>query len=154
MSLKNKETYNPDELKVIFEQYKLYVEMADKVSQRRMSANTFFTTVNTLLFMVAAFIGNKDLQRIIFVCVIGCVISFAWYFTLNSYRQLNSGKFTVINEIEKLLPLSGFSYEWEVLESGEKKSKYWPLSHVEKIIPVIFFFAYIALIVFQCFSKS
>ena len=154
MNLQNKESYNVEELKTIFEQYKLYVEMADRVSQRRMSANTFFTTVNTLLFTVAAFVGSKDLQWVIFVGVIGCVISFAWYFTLNSYRQLNSGKFTVINEIEKLLPLSGFSYEWEVLASGEKKSKYWPLSHVEKIIPVIFFFAYIALIAFRCFSKS
>jgi len=149
MNLQNKESYNDEELKTVFEQYKLYVEMADRVSQRRMSANTFFTTVNTLLFTVAAFIGNKDLLWLIFVGIIGCIISFAWYFTLNSYRQLNSGKFAVINEIEKLLPLSGFSYEWEVLKWGKKKNSYWPLSHVEKIIPVIFFFAYIALTVFQ-----
>ena len=151
MSLQNKESYNAEETKTIFEQYKLYVEMADRISQRRMSANTFFTTINTLLFTIATFIGSKHLVWIIFIGVIGCVISFAWYFTLNSYRQLNSGKFTVINEIEKLLPLSGFSYEWEVLESGKKKSKYWPLSHVEKIIPIIFFLAYIALTVFQIF---
>ena len=151
MSLQNKNSFNAEETKMVFEQYKLYVEMADRVSQRRMSANTFFTTINTLLFTVATFIGSKDLVWIIFIGVIGCVISFAWYFTLNSYRQLNSGKFAVINEIEKLLPLSGFSYEWEVLESGKKKSKYWPISHVEKIIPILFFFAYIVLTVFQNF---
>jgi len=149
MSLQNKESFDTEETKRIFEQYKLYVEMADRVSQRRMNANTFFIAANTLLFTAAAFIGSKDLVWIFFVGIVGCVISYAWYYTLNSYRQLNTGKFTVINEIEKLLPLSGFSYEWEVLGGGEKKDKYWPLSHVEKIIPIIFFFAYMALTVLQ-----
>lgn len=151
MSLQNKESFSSDEIQTVFEQYKLYIEMADRVSQRRMSANAFFTTVNTLLLTFAAFIGNKDLLWTVFIGVIGCIISFAWYFTLNSYRQLNSGKFIVIHEIEKLLPLSGYTYEWEILASGKKKSKYWPLSHVEKVIPVIFFLAYIAYIIFRVF---
>lgn len=149
MSLLNKESFSSGEMQTVFEQYKLYVEMADRISQRRMSANTFFTTLNTLLFTFATFIGNKDLLWTVFIGVIGCVTSFAWYFTLNSYRQLNSGKFIVIHEIEKLLPLSGYAYEWEILASGKKKSKYWPLSHVEKVIPVIFFFAYIVYTLFQ-----
>jgi len=138
MGLQNKESFDTEETKRIFEQYKLYVEMADRVSQRRMNANTFFIAANTLLFTVAAFVGSKDLVWTIFIAVVGCVISCAWYYTLNSYRQLNAGKFTVINKIEKLLPLSGFSYEWEVLESGKNKKQYWPLSHVEKIIPKFF----------------
>lgn len=147
MNLQNKKSYEPEDLKIIFEQYKLYVKMADKVSQRRMNANIFFTALNTLLFPTATFLGSKELKWFIFIGVIGCVISFAWYFTLNSYRQLNSGKFSVINEIEKLLPLSGFSYEWKVLASGGKNSRYWQLSYIEKIIPVIFFFAYITLVI-------
>jgi len=151
MSLFNKEAFSDEELKIALEQYKLYVEMADKVSERRGHANTFFTTVNTLLFTVATFIGSNDLIWIIFIGIIGCVISFAWYFTLNSYRQLNSGKFTVINEIEQHMPISGFSYEWEILASGQKKNKYWPLSHVEKIVPVIFFIAYVCLTALRFF---
>ena len=31
----------------LLEQYKLYVQMADKISERRQSANSFFLTVNT-----------------------------------------------------------------------------------------------------------
>ena len=151
MNLKNKESYNDEELKTVFEQYKLYVEMTDRVSQRRMSANTFFTTINTLLLSVATFAGSKELPWVIFIGTIGCAISFVWYFTINSYRQLNAGKFAIINKIEELLPLSLYLYERESLESGKKKSKYWPLSHVEKIIPVIFFFVYITLIVFLVF---
>jgi len=154
MSVQNKESFSSEEIKIAFEQYKLYVEMADRVSQRRMSANTFFTTVNTLLFTIAAFIGSKDVTWILFIGVVGCVISFAWYFTLNSYRQLNAGKFAVINEIEKILPLSGFSYEWAILGHGDKKQKYWPISHVEKIIPTIFFIAYIVLATGKLISLS
>src|SRR5262245_9792406 len=33
----------------LLEQYKLYVEMADRISQRRGTANTFFLTVNTAI---------------------------------------------------------------------------------------------------------
>ena len=149
MNLKNKETYSFEEMNILLEQYKLYAEMADRVSQRRMSANIFFTSVNTLLFTIDYFRGNTDLFWMAFIGGIGCAISFAWYFSLNSYQQLNTGKFTVINEIEKLLPLSGFSYEWEVLSSGKKKSKYWPLSRVEKMVPVTFFVSYISLVVLQ-----
>ena len=34
----------------IMEQYRLYVEMADRVSQRRALANSFFLTLNTAIF--------------------------------------------------------------------------------------------------------
>ncbi|MBM5818188.1 MAG: hypothetical protein FJ083_16945, partial [Cyanobacteria bacterium K_Offshore_surface_m2_239] len=36
----------------LFDQYKLAVEMADRVSARRMQANTFFLAVNTGLLTV------------------------------------------------------------------------------------------------------
>jgi hypothetical protein len=38
----------------LLEQYKLYVQMADKISERRQSAHRFFITVNTALI---AFFG-------------------------------------------------------------------------------------------------
>ncbi len=38
----------------ILEQYKLYVEMADRVSSRRGLTNTFFLTLNTLVFTLFA----------------------------------------------------------------------------------------------------
>ena len=36
----------------ILEQYKLYVEMADRISNRRGLTNTFFLTINTAIFTV------------------------------------------------------------------------------------------------------
>jgi len=152
MALLNKEIKTADDVKLVFEQYKLYVEMADRISQRRMSANTFFISVNTLLFAATSFLNEATMQWKLVIGTLGLVLCFAWYFTLNSYRQLNSGKFKVIHEVEKLLPLNGYAYEWEVLGGGEKKSKYWPLSHVEKIVPAVFAVAYVVFIVYQAFS--
>jgi len=151
MGLLNKEIKGTEDAKLVFEQYKLYVEMADRISQRRMSANTFFISVNTLLFAATSFLNEATMQWKLMIGVLGLVLCFAWYFTLNSYRQLNSGKFKVIHEIEKLLPLNGYAYEWEMLGGGEKKSKYWPLSHVEKIVPIVFAVAYAIFIAYQAF---
>jgi len=152
-----KKSHNADVLKTILEQYKLYVEMTDRVSQRRMSANAFFITVNTLSLAVAAFTKGKEspqeLPWVIFAGIFGCVISIVWYFVIRSYKQLNAGKFTIINKIEKQLPLLVYTKERKWLKPETFKSKYWPLSHVEMLIPWVFFFIYIALIVFQRFPK-
>ena len=133
----------------IIEQYKLYVEMADRVSQRRMNANTFFISVTTLLFTITSFIGDRTTFGNLVFGILGCILCFAWYFTLKSYRQLNSGKFEVIHEMEKLLPLSCYAYEWDILDKGENPSKYWPISHIEKIVPAIFFVAYLIHIIYH-----
>jgi len=37
--------------KQLFEQYKLYVDLADRISQRRSTANSFFITANAALLM-------------------------------------------------------------------------------------------------------
>src|SRR5205085_2466813 len=50
--------YVPDNDKyqaAILDQYKLYVEMADRVSARRSLANTFFLTLNTAIFTTIGF---------------------------------------------------------------------------------------------------
>ena len=46
--------YPPEYYSHALEQYKLSVEMADRVSQRRQSANVFFLTVSSSLI---AFLG-------------------------------------------------------------------------------------------------
>lgn len=45
----SKEAYGSEFEKHLFEQYKLYVEMADRISARRMLANSFFVGVHTAL---------------------------------------------------------------------------------------------------------
>ncbi len=61
--------------------------------------------------------------------------------------MLNSGKFKVIHEIEEQLPMALYKHEWEILGGGKDKTKYWPISHIEKIVPLVFVLAYITLAV-------
>jgi hypothetical protein len=81
-------------------------------SARRALANTFFLTVNTGL---AALLGGQDLRW--YVAAAGIVFAFAWWWLLQSYRELNAAKFKVINAIEPRLPLQLFSDEWQHLQN-------------------------------------
>ena len=47
----------------VLEQYRLYVEMADRVSARRGLANSFFLTLNTGIFTLVAAFGGKTPTR-------------------------------------------------------------------------------------------
>jgi hypothetical protein len=44
----------------LLDQYKLYVEMADRISQRRTSANTYFLSVNSAILAFAGYLTSKE----------------------------------------------------------------------------------------------
>jgi hypothetical protein len=127
----------------LLEQYKIYVEMADRISQRRMKANSFFITINTSLLTVASVLKDSIGIWVLPAMIIGIIISLVWFYIINSYRQLNSGKFKVVHEFEKKLPALAYKYEWKILGEGKDMRKYWPISHVEKILPLVFAGIYI-----------
>ena len=69
----------------------------------------------------------------------------AWYYLVRSYRQLNTAKYEVVGALEERLPASPYwRAEWYALGEGKDRSRYWPLSHIEQWIPVMFGFAYVA----------
>ena len=69
----------------------------------------------------------------------------AWFWLLRSYRQLNTGKYVVIGALEELLPVSPYwRSEWVVLGQGKDKARYWPLTHLEQWVPLLFTGAYVA----------
>lgn len=41
----------------LLDQYKLYVEMADRISQRRTTANSYFLSVNSAILAFAGYLG-------------------------------------------------------------------------------------------------
>lgn len=141
MNLLNIENENYKE--GILEQYKLYVELADKVSERRSNVNTFFLTANTFVLTIAGFNIFQAIKYSWLIMILGLILAFTWYFSLQSYKLLNSGKFAVIHEIERLLPLNLYSYEWNILGEGKNKKQYWPISHIEQIVPIAFGVMYI-----------
>ncbi len=140
----------------LFEQYKLYIQSAEKISDRRQNANNYFITINTALisFLGLSFqiklLNDLDWFKPLFA-ILGIIICIIFWFLLRSYKQLNSGKFKVIHEIEKNLPLALYDYEWKILGEGKNKKLYYPFSHIELLIPWVFGFIYFILgIIFIC----
>ncbi len=138
----------------LLEQYKMYVEMADKISERRASANSFFLTVITVLISIMGIVSGFGIQVvgvlrfwITIVSIVGLILCYSWYRIIESYRQLNGGKFKVIHIIEKKLPLALYNGEWIMLGEGHDPRIYRPLTHVEKWVPMLFALLFSAILV-------
>lgn len=134
------------------EQYKLYVEIADRISSRRHSANSFFLSVNTAVITIIGYLqlGQSASANNIFyslVSIAGMMLCYTWYRLIQSYKALNSGKFKVIHAMEKKLPMSPFDSEWEVLEKGENPKLYHPFTKVEMVVPWVFFTLHLSVLV-------
>jgi len=123
----------------LLEQYKLYVESAHAVSERRTSANNYLLTVNAFLvtlYGLASPVTPGYAWRFA-IPVAGLLVSASWFVLVRSYRSLNTGKFTVIHELEQYLPAALFDHEWTVIDRGRGKA-YKPLTNVEQWIPAVF----------------
>ena len=105
----------------VFEQYKLYVEMADRISARRSTANTFFLTLNTLLVGALSTCADKFSRLpVIVLCIAAIVLCYVWKCLINSYRQLNTAKYTVVGEFEESeSPYGTFDQGGNVFEWNE-----------------------------------
>jgi hypothetical protein len=133
----------------ILDQYKLYVEMADRISARRALANTFFLTLNTGIFALFGVFWKDRPEGSVWLLALPAIVlvgqTLAWFWLLRSYRQLNTGKYVVIGALEELLPVSPYwRSEWVVLGQGKDKARYWPLTHLEQWVPLLFTGAYVA----------
>ena len=137
----------------LLEIYKLHAELADRVSQRREGANRLFVSLltGTLIFLVALLRYGAETMPVgailTAVSIFGIFLSAAWYIIIRSYRQLNSGKFAALHELEEKLAYPFFKREWELLEEGKSRSRYWKLTVVETFLPVIFPLLYLVLII-------
>ncbi|WP_329386145.1 DUF1622 domain-containing protein [Streptomyces sp. NBC_01351] len=134
----------------VLDQYKTYVEMADRVSSRRSLANTFFLSLNTaVVAAVATTTTGTTWQDVSLLAPLAGLIilltqCLTWFVTVRSYRQLNAAKFAVIAALEKKLPAFVYSEaEWHVLGEGKNWRQYLPLTHVEQWVPLIFAAAYV-----------
>ena len=147
-SLWNDHAVTTPHVNLVMEQYKLYVELADRISARRSLANIVFLTLNTAIF-TAIGIFWKNLPKAspwlgifpLTVLVLQCLV---WFWIIRSYRQLNAAKWAVVGAFEQRLPTSPWwSAEWTALGEGKDPSRYWPLNRIERWVPFLFGIAYI-----------
>ena len=140
----------------LLEQYKLCVEMADRISVRRGQANTFYISLLSAILALLSLIIDKNIvvgsASVLLFCtsIAGLALCLTWYANIQSYKQINSLKFKVINEMEQYLPFACYSREWEIREEKQKngKKQYIRLTGIEKIVPLIFAFLYGGLLVY------
>ena len=139
--------------KELLEIYRLHADLADKVSQRRERANRLYVSllVGLGVFVAASLrFGDGDVYEkpiLISSGVVGALLSVSWFVVIRSYRQLNSGKFKALHELEEKLAYPFFKREWELLDEGKNLSRYWKLTNVETGLPLIFFLLSCGLVV-------
>ncbi|PZN76970.1 MAG: hypothetical protein DM484_15590 [Candidatus Methylumidiphilus alinenensis] len=136
----------------LLEQYKAYAESAQKISDRRNTANTFFLTINTALITILGYFKVQqttsfEIGSHVIIALAGIAISYMWYLLIRSYKDINTAKLQVIHEIEKQLPIRPFDAEWEAVGRGADSKRYLPFTHIELYIPFVFIFLHVVVIV-------
>ena len=146
----------------LLEIYKLHTELADRVSQRREGANRLHVSLLSgfLVFLAALLrFGPGEISAsvlLLFSGIIGMAISVSWCIVIRSYRQLNTGKFAALHELEQKLDYPFFEREWQLLEAGRNRSRYWKLTVVETFLPSIFFllfFVFLIMALYMCWIQ-
>lgn len=145
--------HDPDHRTEILELYKLAVEMADRVSARRGTANAFFLSVQTAFVGLVGF-GFPEFSKAswwaaLAVALAGVTLSATWWLQLRSYRDLNTAKFKGINKIEERLPVKVFADEWEALRHDPVvgwRKRYAELGTSERLVPLVFVAAHLLLL--------
>lgn len=132
--------------------YKTAVEMADRISARRVTANSFFLTIQTGLTSFVSIAQSRaqraDRVGIILTAVVGVTLSAVWWLLLRSYRDLNAAKYRVIQGMEAKLEAAIFTEEWDILKQDPLRAKKGPLKKwrgryaelgfAERLVPVVF----------------
>ena len=145
----NKSEYGIYYYNTLLEQYKLYVEMADRISSRRMLANSFFLGINTAVISAIGIIYKDGFPKpslwmiIPFITLV--TFCYIWWRIIKSYRQLNTGKYDLIGKIEEYLPLSLYKTEWSILGSGKNNNLCQPITHIENWVPIFFGIVYVTI---------
>lgn len=137
---------DPNIRSLLFEQYKLYVEMADRISERRQNANTYALSINSALIAVMGYLqapiaypSTTPQPALLWaISVAGIILNYVWYRMIRSYSDLNSAKFKVVHAIESKLTCCPYDAEWVAVGRGKASNLYLPFTHIEKYIPWVF----------------
>lgn len=140
----------------LLEQYKIYVEMADRISARRNLANGFFLTLHSTILTALGLFADQvhvllSSGTMVLLLILSFFLCLTWWWLIRSYRNLNSAKYKVIGQLEEKLPASPYyRAEWAALGEGKSLKKYLPLTFIEQWIPMVFWLIYISFVGHLC----
>lgn len=157
------------------EEYRLFYESAEKVTERRLAANRFNYSICTALLLAVVYMVNwsrTNLQYsylgLLFACLLSAlatVFCYYWLKQINDFKQLNNAKFQVLQQMaprvwfgpacpENLSSAEPFKEEWRIMEENQElillrtgKLTVLGSSNAELFIPKAFIFCFVALFI-------
>lgn len=144
-----------DDRKLKIEQYKIMVSSTEKVTDARMKVNNLFFTITSSILSVAFVLGKTysfvplSILAMAVLTSLALLTTYFWDKLVSSYGKLNTGKFKLIDRIEKELRTNMFEEEWRILT---QEIEYEPNTRTEtKIVERFRFFIFITLAIELCY---
>jgi hypothetical protein len=137
------------------EQYKIMVSSTEKVTDARMKVNNLFFTITSSILSVAFVLGKTysfvplSVLAMLVLTALALLTTYFWDKLISSYGKLNTGKFKVIDRIEKELRTNMFEEEWRILT---QEINYEPNTKTEnKIVARFRLFIFLILAIEICY---
>jgi hypothetical protein len=149
-----------------FEEFKLYYESTEKVTDRRLSANTWSYSICVAIVVAIAVVFNWSVSNrpffyvgliaVIILCTMAILFCSLWMGQIDDLKHLNNAKFKVLNEMAPhiefdpshpghLKSYCPFEKEWQVLqevrtavEISQRRIVALKSSNIEYFIPKAF----------------
>lgn len=128
-----------------FDEFKLYYESAEMVTERRLSANRWnYSILVAILVAIAAVLtwSRRDATffllgalAVIVISMLACIFCILWLQQIQDWKALNQAKFKILNDMAPLLSMDGmggkssvrsfrpFEKEWESLIVSENVAR-------------------------------
>lgn len=135
-----------------FEEYKLFSERVQRLSERRQIASQTYLTVNTLIFGVFAFLvkdagfRSGGLVLVSFpLFLVGVVACSIWGKIIVQFKEVIGWHYEQLREMEQSLPESNKIYtrEWEKLFQPKGGKERFGFARLEIWLPYLFIGLYI-----------
>lgn len=130
---------------ILLEQYRIYLDLTDRLASRRTGTNSFFLALHSAVLTAFGVFWRDPPRGVaapwILVPVVAAVVLCAlWFLLIAHYRTLSRGKWSVVAAFEEHLPSRPFSKaEWQgVLQSHENRRWWRRLSKLEQAVPLVF----------------
>ncbi|WP_226628449.1 hypothetical protein [Alloyangia pacifica] len=168
--------------KAAFEEFKLFYESTEKVTDRRLESNRWNYSICVAILVAVAVIINWSLARPSFILMsVGAVIVLSlmaalyctlWIGQIRDYKALNNAKFDVLNsmaprvafgesEADPRISFRPFEKEWESLQRANAVEEVYRsnivalrASNMEYLIPRAFRILFVSIIIGAIFFSA
>lgn len=158
-----------------FDEFKLFYESAEKVTDRRLETNRWNYSISTALLGLIGLLFSWSFANATFllVAILGAVTLSAmaslfcslWILQIQDFKRLNNAKFSVLNRMaskvrfsdsdsDKRISFDPFSKEWEVMKKTESVEEIFNTnivalksSNIEYIIPQTFRILFVLILI-------